>query len=102
MEKQITENLKYYKHTHKYSTALYCDHVLHDDHRLRLRPLREAVSVMWCRIVDIRTMRNNSKWINRWMAPIVVLLNVLHLDRATNSGDLENVFRVTEDVGILT
>lgn len=71
--------------------------IIHEDNLFR-----EPLSVMWSRIVDIWTMRNDSKWIDGWMAPIVMLLNVHHVDCATNSRDLKYVFGVIEDVGILT
>lgn len=55
---------------------------------------------MWSRVVNIGTLRNDPEWIDGRMAAVVMVLDVLHVDSAANSGDLENVLGVVEDVGI--
>lgn len=55
---------------------------------------------MWSRVVDIRTLRNNPERIDGRMAAVVMVFDVLHVDCTANSGDLENVLGVVEDVGI--
>lgn len=52
------------------------------------------------RVVDVGATRDDSERIDRRVAAVVMLLNVLHVHRAANSGDLEYFFGVVEDVGI--
>lgn len=47
-------------------------------------------------VVDIWTTRNDSIRIDRRVASIIMLLDVFHVDSATHSGDLEDVFRIIE------
>lgn len=57
---------------------------------------------MWSRVVDVRATRDDPERIDRRVAAVVMLLNVLHVHRAANSRDLEYFFGVVEDVGILS
>lgn len=41
--------------------------------------LREPIAVMWSRVVDIWTMRDYPERVDRRMASIVMLLDVLHV-----------------------
>lgn len=64
--------------------------------------LREPVSVVWSRVVDIRTLRNNPERIDARVAAVVMPLDVLHVHRAANSGDLEDILGVVEEIGVFT
>lgn len=55
---------------------------------------------MWSWVVDIRTLRNDPERIDGGVAAVVMVLDVLHVDCTANSGDLEDVLGVVEDVGV--
>lgn len=57
---------------------------------------------MRSRVVNVRANRNNSQWIHGRMASIIMPLNVFHVHSAAHPGDLENVFGVIEQIGVLS
>lgn len=59
------------------------------------------MSIMRRSVIDVWSMRDDPERVNRRVASIVMLLDVIHVHRATHSGDLENVFRVVEQIWIL-
>jgi len=59
------------------------------------------VSIMRRSVIDVWSMRDDPKRVDRRVASIVMLLDVIHVNRATHTGDLENVFRVVEQIRIL-
>lgn len=59
------------------------------------------MSVMRRRVVDLWSVRDDSKRINRRMASVIMLLDMDHVHRATHTRDLEYVFRVVEQIRIL-
>ena len=42
--------------------------------------LAEPFPIMWQRVVDVRPQRNDSCWVHRFMAGVIVVLDVLHID----------------------
>lgn len=59
------------------------------------------MSIMRRSVIDVWSMRDDPERVNRRVASIVMLLDVIHVHCATHSGDLENVFRVVEQIRIL-
>lgn len=59
------------------------------------------MSIMRRSVIDVWSMRDDPKRVDRRVASIVMLLDVIHVNRATHTGDLENVFRVVEQIRIL-
>lgn len=53
-------------------------------------------------VVDIWAARNYPERIDRRMASIVVPFDVIHLDCAAHSRNLENVFGVVEQIRVLS
>ena len=52
------------------------------------------------RIIDIWPHRNDSKWIDRSMASILMQLYMFHVHCATNAKDLEDAFNIIEEVWV--
>lgn len=53
------------------------------------------------RVINIGAKRDDSKWIDGRMASIIMLLYVLHMNRATYPLDLVYIFGVVEQIWVL-
>ena len=51
-------------------------------------------------IVNIRSSRDDPKWIDGGVTPIVMFLDVFHVYCTAHSRDLEDVFRVIEEIRV--
>ena len=59
------------------------------------------MSIMRRGVIDVWTMRDDPKRVNRRVASIVMLLDVIHVHGATHTRDLKYIFRVVEQIRIL-
>jgi len=53
------------------------------------------------KIINIGANRNNTQWIHRRVASVIVELDVIHVDGATHAWDLKDVLCVVEQIWIL-
>lgn len=60
----------------------------------------EPLPIVWGIVVDIETHGNDPVRVYRGVTSIVVLPDVLHLDRAADATDLVDVLRVVEQVWV--
>lgn len=66
------------------------------------RFLRETVSVVRCGVVNLLPHRNDTEWVDGRMTPIIMVLDMVHIDSSSDAGNLEQILRVVEQVGVLT
>lgn len=52
------------------------------------------------RVIDIGAVRDDPEWVYRRVAPVVMLLNVFHVNSATHALDLVDIFYVVEDIRV--
>jgi hypothetical protein len=55
---------------------------------------------MWCIVIDVGPCRDNPVGVYGWMASVVVLPYVLHIDRAAHARNLVDVLGVIEQIRI--
>ena len=55
---------------------------------------------MWGIVVDVGARRDNPIGVYRWVASIVVLPHVLHVQRAADARDLVDILGVVEQVWV--
>jgi len=55
---------------------------------------------MWGIVVDVGARRDNPIGVYRWVASIVVLPDVLHVQRAADARDLVDILGVVEQVWV--
>jgi len=64
--------------------------------------LGESVAVVLRGVVNCLPHGHDAEGVDGRMAPIVVVLDMVHVDSAADAGVLKQVFRVVEQIGILT
>lgn len=61
----------------------------------------KLLPVMGRRKINIGAKRDDPKWIDRWVASVIVFLDMLHIDSATHAWNLEYVFSIVQQAWVL-